>query len=73
MREFIARTSIILSGEAGIDETANVERSLKAVFTSKTHSAEASEAMKTLKLNKELLNKLGKSLLKEALKMEVRD
>jgi hypothetical protein len=72
-REFIARTSVVLSGEAGIDENANVERSLKAVFTSKTHSTEASEAMKALKLNKEALNKLGKSLLKGALRINVKD
>lgn len=72
-REFISRASIILSGEAGIDETANIERSLRAVFAAKNLNVETAESMEVLKLNRKLLDKLAKSILKGALKMKEED
>lgn len=72
-REFVSRASIILSGEAGIDETANVERSLRAVFASKLLDAKTAEHMKALKLNRHLLNKLAKNILKGALTMNEKE
>jgi hypothetical protein len=72
-REFISRASIILSGEAGIDETANIERSLRAIFASKLLNSTTSLSLETLKLKRSLLNKLAKSILKGALLMKEED
>jgi hypothetical protein len=68
-REFNARASVILSGEVGMQETANIERSLKLVFATSNHSDERRSSMRILKQNLRLLNKLGKSLLKGGLNM----
>jgi hypothetical protein len=68
-REFNARASVILSGEVGMQETANIERSLKVVFAAANHSEERSNSMKLLRQNSKLLNKLGRSLLKGGLIM----
>ncbi|MBU3160825.1 hypothetical protein KPL37_13850 [Clostridium frigoris] len=69
-RTFIPRASVILSGEAGIEETANVGRSLRVIFATSYFDEETKESLEKLKENSILLNKLGASLLKEALKME---
>ncbi len=68
-REFNAKASIILCGEVGVEETANVERSLKVVFASANHSEARRNSMKVLKQNSKLLNKLGRSLLNGGLRM----
>lgn len=68
-REFVSRASIILCGEAGIDETANIERSLKVVFASNTLNFKTAASMNALRLHRKLLNKLSKNLLKGALRM----
>jgi hypothetical protein len=68
-REFNARASVILSGEVGMQETANIERSLKVVFAAANHNEDRRKSMRILKLNSKLLNKLGKSLLKGGLNM----
>lgn len=72
-REFISRASVILCGEAGIDETANIERSLKVVFSVKYLDEDTKECMNQLKLNRKLLQKLAKNILKGALKMNVEE
>jgi predicted nuclease with TOPRIM domain len=68
-REFNARASVILSGEVGMQETANIERSLKVVFAAANHNEERRNSMRLLKQNSKLLNKLGRSLLKGGLVM----
>ncbi|MCB2297898.1 hypothetical protein [Clostridium tagluense] len=69
-RCFIPRASVILSGEVGIEETANVGRSLRVIFATSYFDPETKESLEKLKENSILLNKLGASLLKEGLKME---
>ncbi|MBU3110190.1 hypothetical protein [Clostridium lacusfryxellense] len=69
-RCFIPRASVILSGEVGIEETANIGRSLRVIFATSYFDEETKESLEILKENSILLNKLGASLLKEALKME---
>jgi hypothetical protein len=69
-RCFIPRASVILSGEVGIEETANVGRSLRVIFATSYFDEETKESLEKLKENQILLNKLGRSLLKEGLKME---
>ena len=69
-RCFIPRASVILSGEVGIEETANVGRSLRVIFATSYFDEETKESLEKLKENQLLLNKLGRSLLKEGLKME---
>ncbi|MCB2294318.1 hypothetical protein LGK95_12435 [Clostridium algoriphilum] len=68
-RSFTPRASVILSGEVGIEETANVGRSLRVIFATSYFDEETKESLEKLKVNSILLNKLGASLLKEALKM----
>jgi 5S rRNA maturation endonuclease (ribonuclease M5) len=68
-REFNARASVILCGEVGMEETANIERSLKVVFAAANHNEERRSSMKLLKKNSKLLNKLGRRLLNGGLKM----
>lgn len=72
-KEYVARASMILCGEVGISETANIERSLRVIFSSKDHNKLSRDCMNILKLNKSVLNKLGKSLLKGALEMKEED
>jgi len=69
-RCFIPRASVILSGEVGIEETANVGRSLRVIFATSYFDEVTKESLEKLKENSNLLNKLGRSLLKEGLKME---
>jgi 5S rRNA maturation endonuclease (ribonuclease M5) len=69
-RSFIPRASVILSGEVGIEETANVGRSLRVIFATSYFNEETKESLEKLKENSNLLNKLGRSLLKEGLKMD---
>lgn len=69
-RCFIPRASVILSGEVGIEETANVGRSLRVIFATSYFDEETKESLEKLNQNQILLNKLGRSLLKEGLKME---
>ena len=69
-RSFIPRASVILSGEVGIEETANIGRSLRVIFATSYFDEQTKESLEKLKENSILLNKLGASLLKEALKME---
>ncbi|MCB2308741.1 hypothetical protein LGL08_19455 [Clostridium estertheticum] len=68
-RSFIPRASVILSGEVGIEETANIGRSLRVIFATSYFDEITKESLEKLKGNSILLNKLGVSLLKEALKM----
>lgn len=69
-RCFIPRASVILSGEVGIEETANVGRSLRVIFATSYFDEVTKESLEKLKEKSNLLNKLGRSLLKEGLKME---
>ena len=69
-RCFIPRASVILSGEVGIEETANVGRSLRVIFATSYFDEVTKESIEKLKDSSSLLNKLGRSLLKEGLKME---
>ena len=69
-RSFIPRASVILSGEVGIEETANIGRSLRVIFATSYFDEQTKDSLEKLKGNSILLNKLGASLLKEALKME---
>ncbi|MBU3182537.1 hypothetical protein [Clostridium psychrophilum] len=69
-RNFTPRASVILSGEVGIEETANVGRSLRVIFATSYFDEQTKESLEKLKGNSILLNKLGASLLKEALKMD---
>jgi len=69
-RSFIPRASVILSGEVGIEETANVGRSLRVIFATSYFDEVTKESLEKLKGKSILLNKLGASLLKEGLKME---
>lgn len=68
-REFVSRASVILCGEVGVEETANIERSLKLVFSSANHNEDRLQCMKFLKSNPTLLGKLGRSLLNGGMKM----
>ena len=69
-RSFIPRASVILSGEVGIEETANIGRSLRVIFATSYFDEVTKESLEKLKGKSILLNKLGASLLKEGLKME---
>ncbi|MCB2290414.1 hypothetical protein LGK97_11615 [Clostridium sp. CS001] len=69
-RCFIPRASVILSGEVGIEETANIGRSLRIIFATSYFDEVTKESLEELKNKSVLLNKLGRSLLKEALKMD---
>jgi hypothetical protein len=69
-RCFIPRASVILSGEVGIEETANIGRSLRIIFATSYFDEVTKESLEKLKDKPVLLNKLGKSLLKEGLKMD---
>lgn len=69
-KEFQPISSVILSGEAGVEETANLERSLRVIISPSNHNEKYLKSFNNLKENSKLLNKLGKSILKEALKME---
>ncbi|WP_443663714.1 hypothetical protein, partial [Clostridium sp.] len=69
-RSFIPRASVILSGEVGIEETANVGRSLRVIFATSYFDDVTKKSLEKLKENSILLNKLGVSLLKETLKMK---
>lgn len=69
-RTFIPRASVILSGEVGIEETANIGRSLRVIFATSYFDEVTKESLEKLKSKSTLLNKLGASLLKEGLKME---
>ncbi|MBU3188340.1 hypothetical protein K9O30_03040 [Clostridium bowmanii] len=69
-RSFIPRASVILSGEVGIEETANIGRSLRVIFATSYFDEITKNSLEKLKRKSILLNKLGASLLKEALKME---
>jgi hypothetical protein len=68
-REFNARASVILCGESGIEETANIERSLKVVYSAANHNEQRRESLRLLRKNSKLLNKLGRSLLERGLNM----
>ncbi|MCB2362006.1 hypothetical protein, partial [Clostridium estertheticum] len=57
-------------GEVGIEETANIGRSLRVIFATSYFDEITKESLEKLKGNSILLNKLGVSLLKEGLKME---
>ncbi|MCY6370985.1 hypothetical protein [Clostridium ganghwense] len=69
-KEFKVQASLIISGEGGITETANIERSLRVIFSTSFHSEKREKHIKHLKKNKVLLNKLGKSLLSLGMKMD---
>ncbi|MGV8981874.1 hypothetical protein [Clostridium sp.] len=69
-RSFIPIASVILSGEVGIEETANIGRSLRVIFATSYFDEITKNSLEKLKRKSILLNKLGASLLKEALKME---
>lgn len=72
-KEFSYRAPLILIGESGMSETANIERSLKVMFYKKSHTTERFTAMANLKDNRLLLNKLGRSLLNLALKKDSKE
>jgi hypothetical protein len=72
-KEFNYRSPVILIGESGMSETANVERSLKVMFYKKSHTTERFAAMSNLKENRRLLNKLGRSLLNIAIKKDPKE
>ncbi|WP_411681291.1 hypothetical protein [Clostridium thailandense] len=67
--EFTPRSSVILCGEMGITETANIERSLKIFFSTSNLTKDTKKNFLNLKENSELLSKLGNSLLMGGLKM----
>ncbi|MBV7273742.1 hypothetical protein JMF89_09725 [Clostridiaceae bacterium UIB06] len=67
--EFIPRSSVILCGEMGITETANIERSLKIFLSTSNLTKDTKKNFVNLKENSELLSKLGNSLLMGGLKM----
>lgn len=69
-REFKVQASLILCGEGGITETANIERSLRVTFSPNFHNAARENHLKNLKRNKKLLKKLGRSLLALGMKMD---
>lgn len=71
LNEYVLNSPVILIGEDFINETAITERSLKLAF-SKLDSLETSrsDAFKFLKANSELLKKLARALLNEALKFD---
>lgn len=72
-KEFNYRAPMIVVGESGMSETANVERSLKVMFYKKSHTTERFAAMAELKENRPLLNKLGRLLLNLALKKDPKE
>ncbi len=67
--EFVPRSSVILCGEMGITETANVERSLKIFLSTSNLNKDTKKNFINLKENRVLLSKLGNSLLMGGLKM----
>lgn len=67
--EFISRSSVILCGEMGINETANIERSLKIFLYQAALTDEAKKSFTILKEHNSSLSKLGYSLLMGGLKM----
>lgn len=67
--EFVPRSSVILCGEMGITETANIERSLKIFLSTSNLNENTKKNFIILKENSSLLSKLGKSLLMGGLKM----
>lgn len=69
-REFKSRASIILCGETGVEETANVERSLRLIFDTGQHNEKRREEFELIKFHTNLLNKLGRSLLNGGMKMK---
>jgi hypothetical protein len=72
-KEFNYRAPVILIGESGMSETANIERSLKVMFYKKSHTPERFTSMANLKENRQLLNKFGRSLLDAALKKDSKE
>lgn len=72
-KEFNYRAPMIVVGESGMSETANVERSLKVMFYKKSHTTERFAAMANLKQNRTLLNKFGRLLLNLALKKDSKE
>lgn len=72
-KEFNYRAPMIVVGESGMSETANVERSLKVMFYKKSHTTERFAAMANLKDNRHLLNKFGRLLLNLALKKDAKE
>lgn len=67
--EFTPRSSVILCGEMGITETANIERSLKIFLSTSNLNKNTKNHFTNLKENSLLLSKLGNSLLMGGLKM----
>jgi 5S rRNA maturation endonuclease (ribonuclease M5) len=72
-KEFNYRAPMIVVGESGMSETANVERSLKVMFYKKSHTTERFAAMAELKEDRSLLNKFGRLLLNLALKKDSKE
>ncbi|WP_069649772.1 hypothetical protein [Caloranaerobacter ferrireducens] len=69
--EYKPLSPIILVGEMGTDETAIVERSLSLLFSkSKIKDVEKQRSFRFLKRNSQILNKLGRSLLEQALNID---
>lgn len=66
-------TPIILVGEMAIEESAGLERSILTYFSKqKISSKENKKSFMYLKKNKVMINKLGRGLLEQALKMDSR-
>lgn len=73
LNEYQMLTPIIMAGEMQPGHTSAIQRSLIVYFAhSKTYkNPESEENFKYLKANKDLLNRLGRSLLEEALKIDM--
>ena len=73
INEYEALAPVILIGEEGIDEPANKERGLELLFSKKDiDNSIYKSSFLTLKNNKNLLRKLGRSMLATALKTDIK-